>query len=142
MTHYKNYYSWEGLTQEKSASEFLQELGQDGAKWAAEFKRMLFKIYGPLTCEIDEGWLIGWFANAIEAGRGHSKLSEVIIEYRCSSVTDNGCIKEYNFTPINTFDSHIRGIKTLTPINITVNSDSDIKFDPKTIYGFNIKENS
>lgn len=38
-------------------------LADDGAKWANAFCQHAKK----LGQEIDEGWMIGWFANAIEA---------------------------------------------------------------------------
>lgn len=37
----------------------------DGQKWAQEFMR----LFGDRRDEIDEGLMIGWFANAIETGR-------------------------------------------------------------------------
>lgn len=40
----------------------LQSLGDDGSKWAAAFCQHA-KMNGH---DIDEGWMIGWFANAIE----------------------------------------------------------------------------
>jgi hypothetical protein len=46
--------------------DFLRSVGTDGAKWAAEFHRIAI---GLGYSAMDEGWLIGWFANAIEAGR-------------------------------------------------------------------------
>jgi hypothetical protein len=42
--------------------ELLAYMGDDAAKWAAEF----CKIARDLGHDIDEGWMIGWFANAIE----------------------------------------------------------------------------
>jgi len=46
-----------------TASEMLQEVGDDAQKWAAAFCQTAEKLghHG-----IDEGWMIGWFANAIE----------------------------------------------------------------------------
>lgn len=38
-------------------------LGDDGAAWATAFCQHAKK----LGHDIDEGWMIGWFANAIEA---------------------------------------------------------------------------
>lgn len=45
--------------------ELLSHMGTDAAKWASEF----VKLHGG-----DEGLMLGWFANAIEAGRsaGHA----------------------------------------------------------------------
>jgi hypothetical protein len=45
--------------------EALTYMGTDGRKWAEEFCKIA-KDHGH---RIDEGWVIGWFANAIEAGR-------------------------------------------------------------------------
>ena len=46
-----------------SGPELLQALGDDAAKWAAAFCQRAKKYGGH---DIDEGWMIGWFANAIE----------------------------------------------------------------------------
>ena len=40
-----------------------ETLGDDGAAWAAAFCQFAKKN----GLDIDEGWMIGWFANAIEA---------------------------------------------------------------------------
>lgn len=47
-----------------SASLRLQNT-TDGQIWAQEFMR----LFGDRRDEIDEGLMIGWFANAIETGR-------------------------------------------------------------------------
>lgn len=41
-------------------ADFLHALGDDAAKWADAFHQTFPE------CEIDEGIMIGWFANAIE----------------------------------------------------------------------------
>lgn len=51
------------LTTEKSAGDQMNELGDDASKWAAAFCETAAKLGHP---GIDEGWMIGWFANAIE----------------------------------------------------------------------------
>ncbi len=43
----------------------LAYMGIDAEKWAAEF----CKIARDKGHDLDEGWVLGWFANAIEAGR-------------------------------------------------------------------------
>jgi hypothetical protein len=43
--------------------QLLQRLGVDAAKWAAEFRKTALRLG---YSDMDEGWLIGWFANAIE----------------------------------------------------------------------------
>lgn len=58
------------MTKFENDAEFLAYLGTDGVKWAEEFVRVYKEIReiredDPIK---DEGWLIGWFANAIEAG--------------------------------------------------------------------------
>jgi hypothetical protein len=50
-----------------SDAELLDYMGDDAAKWAAEFRKIAIKLG---YSNMDEGWLIGWFANAIE----HSTL--------------------------------------------------------------------
>jgi hypothetical protein len=51
---------------EETAAEMLERLGTNGAKWAAEFRATAIRLG---YSDMDEGWLIGWFANAIESGR-------------------------------------------------------------------------
>lgn len=41
------------------------EMGIDAVKWAAEFNRIAVSLG---YSEMNEGWLIGWFANAIMRG--------------------------------------------------------------------------
>jgi hypothetical protein len=48
-----------------SEPELIQELGDDARKWAAVFCQVIKKVQSPIE-EIDEGWMTGWFANAIE----------------------------------------------------------------------------
>ena len=51
--------------------EKLAYMGTDAAKWAAEFCKVARDLgHG----DLDEGWVLGWFACAIEAGRGASML--------------------------------------------------------------------
>jgi hypothetical protein len=50
----------------ETSSDLLARLGTDGAKWAAEFRLTALRLG---YSNMDEGWLVGWFANAIEAGR-------------------------------------------------------------------------
>lgn len=45
-----------------SDPDLLSALGDDGSLWAAAFCQIA-KKHGH---DIDEGWMIGWFANAIE----------------------------------------------------------------------------
>jgi hypothetical protein len=43
--------------------QLLEALGDDASKWAAAFCQYA-KTFN--HSDIDEGWMIGWFANAIE----------------------------------------------------------------------------
>lgn len=52
-------------TERETDGAALARMGVDGAAWAAEFMR----LFGHRRDEIDEGLMIGWFANAIEAGK-------------------------------------------------------------------------
>ena len=52
-----------------SDGELLAYMGTDAAKWAAEFCKRA-RDHGH---NLDEDWMLSWFANAIEAGRGPSK---------------------------------------------------------------------
>ena len=51
------------------------EMGTDAAKWAAEFRKTALRLG---HSDMDEGWLIGWFANAIEHAKDTTseRLSE------------------------------------------------------------------
>jgi hypothetical protein len=46
-------------------SALLNTMRTDGLSWASEF----IKRFGDRPDEIDEDLMLGWFANAIEAGR-------------------------------------------------------------------------
>jgi hypothetical protein len=46
----------------ETGPQLLDRLGTDAAKWAAEFRKTALKLG---YSDMDEGWLIGWFANAI-----------------------------------------------------------------------------
>ena len=65
-----------------SDADFLGRIGTDGAKWAAEFRRIAI---GLGYSDMDEGWLIGWFANAIEAGRDAGRAESAAVPW--SSMT-------------------------------------------------------
>lgn len=65
MTNFTKY----RRSQIETDGDVLMRLGTDGAKWAAEFKQVALRLG---HSDMDEGWLICWFANAIEAGRGVS----------------------------------------------------------------------
>lgn len=43
--------------------ELLAYCRDDAAKWAEQFRKTAIKLG---YSDMDEGWLIGWFANAIE----------------------------------------------------------------------------
>lgn len=49
----------------ESSADLLARIGTDAAKWAEEFRKIAINLG---YSDMDEGWLIGWFANAIEAG--------------------------------------------------------------------------
>ncbi len=46
-----------------SGPKLLDSLGDDGSLWAAAFCQIAKKNHG---LDIDEGWMLAWFANAIE----------------------------------------------------------------------------
>lgn len=47
----------------ESGPDLLERLRDDAAAWAAEFRKTAINLD---YSDMDEGWLIGWFANAIE----------------------------------------------------------------------------
>ena len=48
----------------ESDGELLQRLGNDATKWAAEFRKTAIRLG---YSDMDEGWLTGWFANAMQS---------------------------------------------------------------------------
>lgn len=48
---------------EMSTSDLLGTMSDDASRWAAAFCQIARKRYG---LDIDEAWMVGWFANAIE----------------------------------------------------------------------------
>jgi hypothetical protein len=55
---------------DESPSEFYDRVGIDGAKWAAEFRKTAIRLG---YSDMDEGWLIGWFANAMMVMHDHCR---------------------------------------------------------------------
>ena len=53
----------------RTGPELLIYMGTDAAKWAAEWVKRANQLVASNGHLIDEGWMISWFANAIEAGR-------------------------------------------------------------------------
>lgn len=47
----------------ESDADLLERLGDDAQRWAREFRATAVRLG---YSDMDEGWLIGWFANAIE----------------------------------------------------------------------------
>ncbi len=58
-----------------SGFEIIKECGDDASKWAKRFRETAIKLG---YSDMDEGWLIGWFANAIEAA--HDKRTRCRIQ--------------------------------------------------------------
>lgn len=58
------------MVTDQSDGDLLGQMGTDAAKWAAEFMRIARAgdIIDGRSDDTEE-WMIGWFANAIEAGR-------------------------------------------------------------------------
>ena len=67
----------------ESAAAWMDRVGTDAREWSREFIR----IFGNRSDEIDEALMIGWFANAIEAGRsaGHADQCEELerVKHAC-----------------------------------------------------------
>ena len=53
------------IEHQETDGALLQRLGMDGTLWAQEFRQIAITLG---YSDMDEGWLIGWFANAIMAG--------------------------------------------------------------------------
>lgn len=81
-------------TRQLSDAQRLEAMGIDAAKWAAEFMQVQ---QDARSGRLDEGAMIGWFANALEAGRsagrkeacshkdGFFPVGDAIICNRCGS---------------------------------------------------------
>lgn len=52
------------ITNEETGPELLKRLGTDASLWAKELNKTAINIG---YSSMDEGWLIGWFANAMMA---------------------------------------------------------------------------
>jgi len=49
--------------EKETYAQMLDRLGDDASLWAAEFRKTAIKLG---YSDMNEGWLTGWFANAIE----------------------------------------------------------------------------
>ena len=65
---------WEIYEEKESCGDFLKRIGTDGALWAKEF----MKLWEDKKDKIDEDLMIGWFCNAIEAGKDSVTQSTLI----------------------------------------------------------------
>lgn len=71
--------------EQETDGQMLARLGTNGAKWGAEFNAVAQRLG---YIEMDEGWLIGWFANAIEQGRTAGRAERITeIEQEASDGT-------------------------------------------------------
>lgn len=61
-------------TMNESVDQMLERLGANGMKWAEEFRLTAIKLG---YSDMDVGWLVGWFANAIEYGHMVKSKHEV-----------------------------------------------------------------
>jgi len=62
--------SVDGPEDDELPGDFLARVGMDGALWADGFRKMALKLG---YSDMDEGWLIGWFCNAVMAGYDHAQ---------------------------------------------------------------------
>lgn len=69
-------------------NELLAFMGTDAVRWAEEFRKISVKL--SLDDRLDIGFLIGWFANALEAGRRATEFAAVIDEARQRYDSDDG----------------------------------------------------
>lgn len=76
------------IDEPESSGSFLNRVKDNGAKWAHEFRKTSISLG---YSDMDEGWLICWFANAIEHSsdvrrwRGEKNPSEIYawMQERC-----------------------------------------------------------
>ncbi len=69
--------------------EIIKACKDDAAKWAAAFRQTAIKLG---YSDMDEGWLIGWFANAIEVSGDYRRpavpVQEAAQEARARKLED------------------------------------------------------
>lgn len=75
----------DAITKGETASQMLDRLGMDGAKWAAEFRTTALRLG---YSDMDEGWLIGWFCNAIMAGHDRAQSPDATLEPAAVTLAD------------------------------------------------------
>jgi hypothetical protein len=80
-----------GATAIETEPQLLERLGDDAAKWAAEFCKTAIKLG---YSDMDEGRLIGWFANAIE--NAHQLRTSLTA---AAQVGEQGHAPEYFYDP-------------------------------------------
>lgn len=77
----RNAAAWE--RGKETDDELLARLGTDAEKWAEEFVSMFrASVVSRAPGSVDEGVMIGWFANAIEAGRSAGLVDENGIDWK------------------------------------------------------------
>lgn len=64
---------------DETSAELLERLGADAVKWAEEFRLTAIKLG---YSDMDAGWLIGWFANAIEYGHMVKSKNDAMLAQR------------------------------------------------------------
>lgn len=78
----------------ETVGKMLERLGMDGAMWAAEFRTTALQLG---YSDMDEGWLTGWFCNAIMAGYDRS-ADPVLSDPRVKALVEvsrNMMMREY-----------------------------------------------
>lgn len=93
-------------------NEFIAYAGGDALKWAQAFRQKASDLgYG----DLDEGWLIGWFANAIEAGkaplvRERDRLRELIEEIAGTATGDDLSVLHLDIADVHVGDLQLIGV--------------------------------
>lgn len=109
-------------------ADILERMGTDALKWAEEWHRVAKMVYerdgirailGTVDESPDLGWMIGWFANALQAGRYQGRRETCLhtdVFHLADDLTSCRTCGMLNPTPDRTHDG-IRRDKALDPHN-------------------------
>jgi hypothetical protein len=91
----------------------------DGQVWAQQFNLIFAELHEGTT--LDEGWLIGWFANAIETGRAagqRQSLESVRSEARNAGLDEAAKICEFSNTEHGRYFAKAIRDRALSPARV------------------------
>lgn len=99
-------------------AEQLAYMGVDAQKWAQEWCKVAVDLGNQGHEVVDEGWMIGWFANAIEAGRAAGKSEDAQKQAEPEDETPTHIFEPYDANP--TICRHCGAVKPMPCYRIKV----------------------